>query len=866
MLELNVNQATVSVDERFEKTPLLWALRDVLGLRGTKFGCGAGFCAACTVLIDGKATKSCQVPVGRAVGKAIVTVEGISGAAVDAVRTAWYTGNVVQCGYCQPGQTLAATSLLTANPAPDDEAINEAMNGNLCRCGTYPRIRSAIHHASGILANGTSSALPQVNESPVPPLLDSELGDPVHPYIKITAHGRVLVRSSQIEMGQGINTGLTTLIAEELDVAPEVVQVTQASGGATEAGPVYGNLMMANLTQLTGGSTSTQTFWARYRAVAAMARARLLAAASERLGVPVGELHVDVGIISAPDGRHVSFGDVAQRAEQMPVPTGTAPKEPSQYRLIGHSDLRRVESAAKILGKTHYTIDIAPPHVRTAVVLHAPRFGAKVLTVDDKAALSLPGVVAVVPISNGIGVVGETFDDAQRGLRALTVTWDDASAETRSSEQLAAEHRRILESGDGMLVARDQGDVTVELARAAYSVDAVYEQPFLAHAAMEPNNAVCQMREDGRLDVWASTQGPEYTAMAASVASGLPRDRIDVHVTLAGGAFGLHSSHGSDPSSEAVEIARAMRWEHAIKVQSLREEDFKSGRFRPMSAQRVRAGTDAQGAVTAFHHELAAKPTGSELPIVSNILVQNGVDFLTVTGAVDPPYAIPNMRVRVANVTHGVPVMTMRSVGNSPSEFARESAVDELALAANMDPVAIRRRMLSDNPRTLQALNMVADIIGWRPDTARGRGIGFACSDGLKSHSAAAVEVTVDAQQRIHVERVVFALDCGIKLTPDLVRAQVEGGILFGLSAALWGEIILGDGGEIVTRNFDRYQLMRMRTTPTIDVHLIESTEEPGGVGEVSVPLVAPAVANAVFNLTGVRIRRLPINKTLRVH
>ncbi len=284
-----------------------------------------------------------------------------------------------------------------------------------------------------------------------------------------------------------------------------------------------------------------------------------------------------------------------------------------------------------------------------------------------------------------------------------------------------------------------------------------------------------------------------------------------------------------------------------------------------MSAHRVRAGIDAQGAVTVLHHELAAKPTGSELPIVSNVLVRNGVDFLTVTGAVDPPYAIPNLRIRVANVAHGVPVMTWRSVGNSPTEFARESAIDELALAASTDPITIRRRMLSDNPRTLKALNMVADIAGWRPETARGRGIGFACSEGFKSHAAAAVEVTADAQQRVHVERVVFALDCGLKLTPDLVRAQVEGGILFGLSAALWGEIVLGDGGEIVTLNFDRYPLMRMRTTPVIEVHLIDSTREPGGVGEVSVPLMAPAVANAVFNLTGVRIRRLPISKTLRV-
>jgi len=866
MIELNVNYATVSVDDRYEKTPLLWALRDVVNLRGTKFGCGSGFCAACTVLIDGKATKSCQVPVGRVVGKAIVTVEGVSGPVVDAVRAAWYTGNVVQCGYCQPGQTLAAVSLLSANPDPDDEAVNNAMNQNLCRCGTYPRIRRAIHEAARVLAKGQSlSALPEVQEHPVPPLLDSELNDPVHPYLKVMLDGRVLVRSSQIELGQGINTGLTTLIAEELDVAPEAVQVTLASGGVTKAGPVYANMILGNVAQMTGGSTSTQAFWARYRAVAAMARARLLGAAAERLGVPVEQLRIDNGSISAPDGRHVGFGAVAQRAEQMPVPAGAVPKESSQYRLIGHSDLRRVDSVAKILGRTRYTIDITPPNARTAVVLHAPRFGARVLTVDDSAALALPGVVAVVPISNGIGVVGETLDDAQRGLRALTVTWDDAPAETRSSEQLAAEHRRIVESGEGMLVARDQGDVTAELARAPYSIDVVYELPFLAHAAMEPNNAVCHMREDGRLDVWASTQAPEYTAMAAARASGLPRERIDVHVTLAGGAFGLHSSHHDDPTSEAVEIARALRWKHAIKVQSLREEDFKSGRFRPMSAHRVRAGTDAQGAVTVLHHELSAKPTGSELPIVSNILVQNGVDFLTVTGAVDPPYAVPNMRIRVANVGHGVPVMTWRSVGNSPTEFARESAIDELALAASTDPITIRRRILVDNPRTLRALNVVADQVDWRPETARGRGIGFACSEGFKSHAAAAIEVSADAQQRVHVERVVFALDCGLKLTPDLVRAQVEGGILFGLSAALWGEIVLGDGGEIVTLNFDRYPLMRMRTTPVIEVHLIDSTREPGGVGEVSVPLMAPAIANAVFNLTGVRIRRLPISKTLRV-
>jgi isoquinoline 1-oxidoreductase beta subunit len=866
MIELSVNQASVSVDDRFEATPLLWALRDVLNLRGTKFGCGSGFCAACTVLVDGKAMKSCQISVGRVVGKAIVTVEGASGPVADAVRAAWYAGNVVQCGYCQPGQTLAAIALLSARPDPDDASIDNAMNQNLCRCGTYPRIRRAIHQAAEALAQGESpTALPPVREDPVPPLLESELSDPVHPYLKITPDGRVIVRSSQIELGQGVNTGLTTLIAEELDIPPENVRVILAA--AREAGPgsLYANVILGNVAQMTGGSTSMQVFWARYRFVAAMARGRLLRAAAEHLAVDAEQLRIQRGTISAPDGRSVDIGAIAERAGQLPVPDGTVPKESSGYQLIGHSDLRRVDSVPKILGRMPYTIDTTPLNARTAVVFHAPVFGAKVLSVDDSAALALPGVVAVVPISNGVGVVGETLDDAQRGLRALKVTWDNALAETRSSEALTGEHRRVVESAEGMLVARDQGDVAAALGRATHAIDAVYELPFLAHAAMEPNNAVCRRREDGRLDVWASTQAPEYTAMAAARASGLPSEQIDVHVTLAGGAFGLHTSHHDDPTSEAVEIARALKWEYPIKVQSLRQEDFKSGRFRAMSAHRVRAGTDAAGAVTALHHELAAKPTGAELPIVRDILVQHGVDFLTVTGAVDLPYSVPNLRIGVANVDHGVPVMTWRSVGNSPTEFARESAIDELAVAAGADPVAIRRTILSENPRTLEALNMVAELVDWRAETALGRGIGFACSEGFKSHSAAAVEVTIDEQRRIHVERVVFVLDCGITLNPDLVRAQVEGGILFGLSAALWGEIVLGDGGAIVTQNFDTYPLMRMRTTPAMDIRLIPSSQDPGGVGEVSVPLMAPAVANAISRLTGVRIRRLPISRTLRV-
>jgi isoquinoline 1-oxidoreductase beta subunit len=377
-----------------------------------------------------------------------------------------------------------------------------------------------------------------------------------------------------------------------------------------------------------------------------------------------------------------------------------------------------------VLGLARYTIDVAVPGMMTAVVLHPPRFGAKVAAIDDRAALEQAGVVAVVPISEGVAVVGKTFDDAQRGLRALKLDWDDARAERRSSEELLAEHHRVLESGEGARIAREEGDVANALDEAEHVVDAVYELPFLAHAPMEPNNAACRMRDDGVLEVWASTQSPEYTRIAASESGRVPKEQVQVHVMLAGGAFGLHSSARADPVAEVVEIARAMDWKYPIKVQSLRQEEFKSGRYRTMAVHRVRAGTDAGGTLTAYHQQLAAQPTGVNLPVVRDVIVNNGVDYLTVTGATDPPYSFSNVKVEVSDVKSGVPVMTWRSVGNSHTEFARESALDELAAAAGRDPVDLRRDLLAGSPRTLRALELAAERASWgrkcRRDTLGG--------------------------------------------------------------------------------------------------------------------------------------------------
>jgi isoquinoline 1-oxidoreductase beta subunit len=865
-MRLNVNGADMDVDDRHSTTPLLWVLRDVLGMNGTKFGCGAGFCAACTVLIDGKNEKSCQTPAGRAVGRLVTTVEGVSGPVADAVRDAWYRGNVVQCGYCQPGQTLAAIALLEANSSPDEPTLDRWMNGNLCRCATYPRIRRAIHNAASTLASGDQPHPPTARPEPEsPPFTEAEADDPVHPYIRIHPDGTTVVFSSQIEMGQGIHTGLATIVAEELDADFDAIRVVNAANGRRGDRDVYGNPELGGLFQITGASNSTKGFWVSYRVVAAKARARLVGAAAAQWKVPAEEVTVDAGIVRHHSGVQATFSELAAAAEQIPVPDGVQPKPKTAYKLIGREGRLRVDAPSKILGKTIYTIDVALPDLLTAVVLHPPRFGPKATHVEDQAALGEAGVAAVVTIDEGVAVVGETLDDAHRGLRALEVTWDDTNAERRSSEQLMDEHRRLVESGEGAVVVRDGGDAESRLAEAAHLIDAIYELPYLAHAPMEPNNAVCAMRDDGVIEVWAPTESPEYTRISASSAAGVDAEHVHVNVTFAGGSFGLHSSSAHDPTAEVVQIAKALDWKHPIKVQSLREEEFKTGRYRAMSAHRVRAGADPDGRLTAIHHHISAQPTSPNLPYVRDVMFTNDVDLFTTTGAVDNPYSFPAFKLELTNVDTGVPIMVWRSVGNSHTEFARECALDEIAIAAGRDPIDLRRELLKDNPRGLRALELAAAVSGWDtpPPEGHARGIAFS---GFLSPSAQIAEVTLDGRGRIHVERIVFTLDCGISINPDLIRAQVEGGVLWGLSAAAWGEIVLGQGGEIVTQNFDRYPVMRIQSTPTIEVHLIDSDEPPTGVGEVSVPTTAPAVANAIAALTGTRVRRLPINKTIRIY
>ncbi len=864
-MKLTVNGESFEVEDRHRETPLLWVLRDVLDLRGTKFGCGAGHCAACTVLIDGHNVKACQTPAETAVDKHVVTVEGVTGPVVNAIRDAWHTNNVVQCGYCQPGQTLAATALLESESSPSKAEIRAWMNGNLCRCGTYPRIEKAIQEAASMLASGNRpEPLIAHAEPDWRPLTDEEKADQVHPYIRFESDGTIVIAASQLEMGQGIHTGLATIVAEELDADFESIRVVHGANGKFADGDLYGNPFFGGF-QITGDSSSTGVYWQRYRLIAAKARARLVAAAAEEWQVPASEIGIELGVLSHPAGGFSGrFAEFAERARLLPVPDGVEPKDATEYRLFGRDDLLRVDTPAKILGKTEFTIDVNLPGLLTAVVLHPPKFGASVASVDDSAALAEPGVKAVVPIRDGVAVVAETFADAQRGVRALTVVFDDEQAERRSSEELFDEHRRLVESNERALLAAEIGDVDAAISDAKHSIDATYELPYLAHAPMEPNNAVCRMRDDGILEVWASTESPIYTQIAASGAAGIDQDKVRVYVTYAGGSFGLHSSAAHDPTWEVVEVAKALDWKYPIKVQSSREEEFKTGHFRPMAVHRVRAAVDDQGHVTAVHQQIAAAHVSPNMPFVGDAMVKGGIDTFTISGAGNHPYKFPSFKLEATNVETGIRTMIWRSVGNSHTEFARESAIDELALVTGRDPVDLRRELLADNPRTLRALEVAAEQASWGSALAEDRARGVA-SSGYLGHSAQITEVSLDDANRIHVERIVFALDIGRVLNPNLVRSQIEGGLIFALTAALWGEVVLGQGGEIITQNFDRYPMMRMQSLPQIDIHLIESTEDPAGVGEVAVPTTAPALANAIAALTGARVRRLPLAKTVSI-
>ncbi|WP_026613135.1 xanthine dehydrogenase family protein molybdopterin-binding subunit [Ensifer aridi] len=675
------------------------------------------------------------------------------------------------------------------------------------------------------------------------------------PYVTIDGEGKVTVLSSQFEMGQGSYNGIATLVAEELDADWSTIEVKGAAGNI----PAYGNIAFGGTLQATGGSTSMASSWERYRKAGAAARAMLVAAAAAEWGVDATEITVENGVLSHPSGKSGGFGEFAAKAVSIAVPTDVKLKQPSDWKLIGNAGLKRFDSARKANGTEQYTIDVKLPGLLTAVMIHPPRFGAKAKSFDASAARAVKGVIDVVETPRGIAVVGDNMWAALKGREAVTVEWDETAAEKRGTAGLMSAYRDLAKKTP-VAIARNDGDAEAQFAKAAKVLEASFEFPYLAHAAMEPLNAVARMDNDGTLEIWGGHQFPDvYQRLSGEIAR-VPAEKVRLHVMKTGGSFGRRAVFDGDVVVEAVYVAKAIGFRAPVKVQWTRENDMQAGRYRPAYVHSLKAGLDEGGRLVAWHNHIVGQSIMAKTAFEG--MVQNGVDPTSVEGANNLPYAIPNQTVGLTTTDAGVPVLWWRSVGSTHTAFAAETFLDEVAEAAGRDPVEFRLSMLEPESRHAIVLRLAAEKAEWEKPLPQGRFRGVAVAESFGSVVAQIAEVSADGNGGIKVERVVAAVDCGLAINPDQVRAQVEGGIGFGLSAILDEEITLTDG-KVDQGNFDTYTPLRIDAMPKVEVHIIASANPPSGIGEPGVPPIGPAVANAAYRALGKRIRVLPFARSL---
>lgn len=678
---------------------------------------------------------------------------------------------------------------------------------------------------------------------------------PFQAYLEITEDGGVTVLSSQFDMGQGSYHGIATLVVEELGCAWSQISVEGAFGNTA----LYGNLVWGGTAQGTGGSSSMVTSWERYRHAAATARAMLIAAAAKDWALPAGEITLEGGrLIHAGSGRSEGIGAFARAAAQQPVPADVPLKARGQWTEIGNPEIKRYDRAGKTRGEQDFTIDVRLPGMLTATMIHPPKFGAKVASFDATAAKSIPGVVDVVAVPRGIAVVGEDMWAALRGREAVTVRWDETGAETRGSADILAQYRGLA-AQPPKAVARREGDAEAALASAATVLEATFEFPYLAHAALEPLNAVAWRNPEGVLEVWGGHQLPDlYQHISAQIAE-LPPERVKLHVMKTGGGFGRRAVADGDVVSEAVTIAKALGWRAPVKVQWTRENDMRGGRYRPAYVHRLRAGLDADGKLIAWDNHIVGQSILGGTPFAG--MIQNGVDATSVEGAVNLPYEVPNLFVGLTTTDVKIPVLWWRSVGSTHTAYASEVFIDEVAEAAGADPVAFRLALLKGHPRHAAVLKLAADKAGWGKPLPGGRHFGVAVHESFRSYVAQVADISVEGGE-VRVHRVVAAVDAGTPINPDTIKAQVEGGIGFGLGAILQEELTVTDG-EVDQGNYDSYQPLRISQMPEVEVYIVDSQEPPTGIGEPGVPPIGPAVANAVYRATGKRVRVLPFAKGL---
>jgi isoquinoline 1-oxidoreductase beta subunit len=665
-------------------------------------------------------------------------------------------------------------------------------------------------------------------------------------YVKITSTGGITVTVGQAELGQGIFTALGAVLAEELDAQWEDIRVESSRPEAQFGNPFFNGL------QITAASTSLIVFFEPYRKAGAQARSMLLSAAASRLGLDASTLKTRDSEVIAPDGRRLAYRDLASEAAKLPIPKEFSLKPRSDFRLIGSSP-QRADVLPKSTGRFRYGLDSMAPGSLVAVVAHAPSFGAVLRTVNDEAARKVPGFRATVQIPTGVAVIATDTWSALQARTALRLDWDESAGIGISTDAIIREYQSLA-AQPGTVVKKV---ASADLFQSPQVLSAEYIAPYLAHLPMEPLNCVITRRKNGvHLEVGTQFQSQDQKIVAEIL--GLSPEQVAITVVGMGGGFGRRANPKSDWIADAAHILRASpALDGPIKLLWTREDELASGYYRPLVLTRVAATFDANGRITAWQQRIVGQSACDESALA--FLVQNGVDLTTVDGVTTMKYQIPSFSVDVHQTRQPVPVQWMRSVGHSHNVFFFESFVDELAHASNTDPAEFRRANVSD-PLLASVLERVVEKAGWSDPVAVGTARGISIHEYYGTYVGIVAEIRQDAAG-FHVDRIICAVDCGLVVNPDGARAQVESSIVFGLSSALYGEITL-ERGRAHQTNLHQYPLLRVDRCPQIEVYFVDSERNPGGLGESCVPSVAPAVCNALFLLTGSRIRRLPITRS----
>jgi isoquinoline 1-oxidoreductase beta subunit len=666
-------------------------------------------------------------------------------------------------------------------------------------------------------------------------------------FVRIDSDGQIILTMPYVEMGQGTYTSISMLIAEELEVDLQQVRVEHAPPNEK----LYANPLLG--VQATGNSNAIRGAWQPLRQAGAVARTMLVSAAAKRWNVDVTSCRAQSGeVLHLPTGRRIRYGELASDAARLPVAENVVLKRPEDFKLIG-TPARRVDTPVKVNGTAVYGIDVRPPGVKIATLAQSPVFGGRVKNVDDRAAKAVNGVRQIVRLDDAVAVVADHMGAAKKGLAALVTEWEDGPHANLSTADIASElEQATLKSG---AVAQNIGDVEKAMASAVAKVEATYQVPFLAHATMEPMNCTVHVRADG-CEVWVGSQAIARCQAAAAKVTGLPLDKVVVHNHLIGGGFGRRLE--SDGVARAVEIAKQV--DGPIKVVWTREEDIQHDMYRPYWFDRLTAGLDDKGMPIAWNNRYA----GSS--VIARWLppgFKDGLDPDSTEGAIDLVYALPNLHVEYVRVEPpGIPTAFWRSVGPSHNIFVTEGFMDELATAAKQDAVAYRLALLDKTPRAKAVLELVAAKSGWSQPLPQRAGRGVALQFVFGTYMAQVAEVEVMKDGTVRVRRVVCAVDCGTVVNPDTVRAQIQSAIIFGITATLYGEISLKNG-RVEQTNFDSYQVLRMDEAPEIEVHIVQNSEPPGGMGECGTSAIVPAVANAIFAATGKRLRKMPVDPKL---